>query len=98
LILLGNRGKFNAGTDRKMQKRRAAEFLTTLDAGKYLGRSIRTLATWRQNGYGPAFHRIGGAVRYSLEDLDEFLNSSRFKPKSGCRFPKNGRKEELTPA
>ncbi len=39
--------------------------------------AVSTLRRWRWAGRGPAFHRIGGRVRYSHHDLDEFIASSR---------------------
>lgn len=35
--------------------------------------SPRTLQRWRQEGVGPAFVKLGRAVRYRREDLDSFL-------------------------
>jgi hypothetical protein len=44
----------------------------TQGAAALLGRSVRTLEAWRSQGTGPTYLR-GGTVRYSLEDLAEFL-------------------------
>jgi hypothetical protein len=57
-----------------------AEVLTQTEAAKYLNRSLRTLALWRDRGYGPAFMRIGGAVMYHVTDLRAFLQLSRVVP------------------
>lgn len=43
-------------------------------AAEYLGGlSPRTLAKWRILGRGPRFIRVGAAVVYDRNDLDEFL-------------------------
>lgn len=55
------------------------QLLTQLEAAEMLGRSVRTLALWRRRRYGPAFHKIGGAVMYSPEDITEFLRGSRVR-------------------
>ncbi len=48
------------------------------DAARYLGIAAQTLARWRCEGVGPAFHKLGGAiVAYSLEDLDRWLLERR---------------------
>jgi hypothetical protein len=44
----------------------------TQDAAKLLGRSVRTIESWRTQGIGPVYSR-GGTVRYSLADIAEFL-------------------------
>lgn len=35
-------------------------------------KSIRTLQRWRAVGYGPAYIRIGGSVRYGFADVLAF--------------------------
>jgi len=47
-------------------------------AGEYLGGKhspipVRTLQRWRVEGFGPVFHKLGKAVRYSQSDLDKYL-------------------------
>ncbi len=36
--------------------------------------SVRTLANWRTQGVGPQFTKVGGAVLYSAEKLNEYEN------------------------
>ena len=50
--------------------------LTTEDAARYLGLSKSTLNKWRVYGLGPTFIKLGRAVRYRLEDLDQYLAES----------------------
>lgn len=44
----------------------------TEGAARLLGRSARTLESWRSQGVGPVYLR-GGKIRYALTDLAEFL-------------------------
>jgi predicted DNA-binding transcriptional regulator AlpA len=37
--------------------------------------SIGTLRTWRTDGKGPRFHRIGQMIRYAPSDVKEWLLS-----------------------
>ena len=37
--------------------------------------SIGTLRTWRTDGKGPRFHRIGKMIRYAPSDVKEWLLS-----------------------
>lgn len=50
---------------------------TTKSAGKYLGGEEdpippKTMERWRQEGIGPPWYKIGKAVRYGENNLDEY--------------------------
>lgn len=48
--------------------------VTTPAAAEYLGNlKPNTLEIWRVQGTGPAYKKIGRLVRYSLDDLDEYI-------------------------
>lgn len=47
--------------------------LTTPQAAEYLGLAVSTLNKWRCWGGGPAYLKLGRAVRYRQEDLDAFM-------------------------
>lgn len=40
-------------------------------------KSVRTLQRMRAEGSGPAFHRIGNAILYCLEDIENFEAHAR---------------------
>ena len=46
--------------------------LTERTLAKRWKKSIRTLQRWRAVGYGPAYIRIGGSVRYCMADVLAF--------------------------
>lgn len=47
-------------------------------AANFLGMSFKTLARWRSEGRGPTFIKLNnGVVRYSTEDLLEYVDSYR---------------------
>jgi excisionase family DNA binding protein len=48
--------------------------LTTEQAAPILGVKAGTLEVWRVQGRGPAFLKIGRAVRYRPQDLDRFIS------------------------
>ncbi len=48
-------------------------YLTPPEAAKYLRTSVSTLAKLRVYGGGPAFTRIGRAIRYTRTELDAFM-------------------------
>ena len=62
-------------------------YLKTPDAAIHLGLSARTLEKHRCYGTGPAFHKLGGRVVYSIEALEAWvalgLRRSTSDPGSG---------------
>ena len=56
--------------------------LTEREAATRLGLKVATLRAWRHQGKGPAFLRLGRAIRYLLSDLDEFVQANRHQSKS----------------
>jgi len=50
--------------------------VATPAAAEYLGNlKPNTLEIWRVQGTGPAYKKCGRLVRYSLEDLDKYLEA-----------------------
>jgi predicted DNA-binding transcriptional regulator AlpA len=64
--------------------------LDTRAAADFLGISPRTLEGFRVRGGGPRFVKIGGAVRYRLESLDEYLRQQERASTSDVA-PRGGR-------
>lgn len=50
--------------------------LKTADAAKILNVSKQTIEAWRLRGGGPAYLKMGKAVRYRRQDLEEFVEKS----------------------
>ena len=59
------------------QARKRSPFLTTTDAGTYVGLSRRTLEKMRTTGNGPIYRKHGRYVRYHIADLDAWSTSRR---------------------
>jgi excisionase family DNA binding protein len=49
--------------------------MTTIEAAAYVGLKKPTMERFRFLGQGPAYCKLGGAVRYRKKDLDEWLDS-----------------------
>ncbi len=47
----------------------------TKGAADFLQLSWHTLNDWRSKGRGPRFVKLGGAVRYRRQDLEDWLDS-----------------------
>ena len=59
--------------------------LTRAQAAEYLAVSQATLSRWAAERRGPAFIKLadgdGGAVRYSIDALEEFIEARTKQPK-----------------
>lgn len=54
-----------------------SRYLKTPEAARVLGLSPRTLEKHRSCGTGPAYLKVGGAVRYRLADLEAWAEAGR---------------------
>lgn len=69
------------GPERKVEYiPNAYRTLREKQAAEYLGMSVKTLQAWRFYSKGPKYLKIGRAVRYQVEDLDQFLKASTINP------------------
>lgn len=60
---------------------KSTTFLNTEEAAKFLGKAPGTLVVWRSTKrYDLPYHKIGGSVRYAMEDLVAFLEAQRVEP------------------
>ena len=57
--------------------------LNTTEAAKFLTVTKASLEAWRFKGIGPAYIKVGNAVRYQQSDLEEFLRKGRREPIGG---------------
>ncbi|WP_162933081.1 AlpA family transcriptional regulator [Roseovarius sp. EL26] len=53
------------------------EYLNIKQAASFIGVSRQTLDLWRMNAKGPAVHRVGTRVLYSIADLRTFMAENR---------------------
>ena len=51
------------------------KMLPSDEAAEFLGLKAQTLAVWRMTGKGPAFTKLGRAVRYRLSVLKAYVRS-----------------------
>ncbi|MFD1797990.1 MULTISPECIES: helix-turn-helix transcriptional regulator [Paracoccus] len=66
-------------------------YLRTKEAARFVSLSPRTLEKHRTYGTGPAYHKLGGRVVYSLEDLEAWVSrgavTSTSDPRGGQVLP-----------
>ena len=67
-------------------------YLNTREAAARLRLSARTLDRYRVSGDGPVFLKLGGRVRYLIEDLDAWVKTRRRTSTSddGTTLPGDG--------
>src|SRR5205085_11532872 len=98
---MGNRRCRDANSVSAVHRRqrlhyRRGAFSVTKDAGQLrlvdeheaaaiLGLSVKTLRRWRWAGREVPFIKLGGAVRYSLDDLNEYIDGHRCQSTSLAR-------------
>lgn len=59
--------------------RKKCRFLSVVEAAEYLGLKRSTLDHYRWVGGGPTYHKHGGRVFYTEDDLDAWSDSRRFQ-------------------
>ncbi len=52
-----------------------AVLLSPKATARRLGFSVVTLWRWRRDGVGPRFVKVGAVVRYSIEELNAFVQA-----------------------
>lgn len=58
----------------RLEELKQKKVLTAKEAAELYGVSESTLAKRRMRGEAPAWHKVGGSVRYRHDDLENFLN------------------------
>jgi hypothetical protein len=61
---------------RAARAKKGSPFLSTEQAGFYLGLSARKMQAMRREGTGPQFRRHSRYVRYHIDDLDSWSGTS----------------------
>jgi excisionase family DNA binding protein len=51
--------------------------ITEVEVARRLAVSVSTVQAWRRRRQGPAYLKIGRAVRYRPEDVDAYLEACR---------------------
>lgn len=67
-------------------------FLRTVEAGRFLGLSGRTLEKHRTYGTGPTYRKIGGRVVYALSDLQAWADRAAQRSTSEVRLVRPARR------
>ena len=68
--------------------------LTTPQAAQFLGKSELTLKRWRCQGIGPTYRKDpGGAIRYRMAWLHEFMNEGVVDPKQARHEQQSARNQ-----
>jgi len=71
---------------RNTQPLQKPEFLRERELAARWRTSQRTLQRWRALGDGPAFIRIGGAIRYRMDDVIDYEAQMQRGGQPDCRM------------
>jgi excisionase family DNA binding protein len=63
-----------------MNINKAFQAMDEKQASKILSVSVQTLRNWRHLRKGPSYMKMGRAVRYNLEDLQDYMEKKRINP------------------
>lgn len=55
----------------------AKALLNEKEAATFYGASVKTLQAWRFKGKGPHYYKIGGFIRYSMDDLIKYAEQRK---------------------
>jgi predicted site-specific integrase-resolvase len=58
----------------------AEQVLTSKQLAERLGVHWQTIISWRYQGKGPAYFRLGGAVLYAIEDVEQWERETGRRP------------------
>lgn len=59
--------------------------INEIEVAQTLNLSVQTLRNWRNQRKGPPYLKIGRSVRYSVEDLVNYLNSKKIVPEENIQ-------------
>jgi excisionase family DNA binding protein len=62
-----------SGMPRATATAKPAEYITAKQLAERLGLSRQTIDSWRYQGTGPRWRKLGRVVRYSVADVDAWL-------------------------
>lgn len=60
-----------------MEKEQDRSLLSEKEAAAFFGASVKTLQAWRFQRKGPAYYKLGGFVRYAMDDLIKYTEQRK---------------------
>lgn len=63
-----------------MERAILSKSLDEKQAARLLAVAVQTLRNWRHQRRGPAYIKMGRAVRYQIKDLEDFMNKRKIDP------------------
>jgi predicted DNA-binding transcriptional regulator AlpA len=58
------------------------QYIKDIEAAEYLGLAVQTLRNWRCSMTGPKYVKAGKAVRYSIDDLNAYMQQRKVDPEN----------------
>lgn len=63
-----------------MERAILSKSLDEKQAARLLAVAVQTLRNWRHQRRGPAYIKMGRAVRYQIKDLEDFMDKRKIDP------------------
>jgi hypothetical protein len=63
-----------------MEATNQLKFVTDREASQITGLAVQTLRNYRMMRKGPAYSKVGSSIRYSVDDLKNFMSKHRVVP------------------
>ena len=64
-----------------------SRLMNTKEASQYIRLAVRTLEKLRLNGGGPRYRKVGRLVFYTMDDLDDWVESHTYAMTSDPDYP-----------
>ena len=61
---------------KKNEKLIKTKLIDEIEAGKIIGMTVSTMRSYRMRKVGPSYYKMGRSVRYSKDDLYEYLKNN----------------------
>jgi hypothetical protein len=75
----------------------SGKLIRDVDVAEARNIPVQTLRNLRHEGGGPVYYKIGAAVRYTLEDVDDWLSSTRVSSTSEVPHRRAGSQHHRPP-
>ena len=62
-----------------METEQGRSLLNEKEAAAFFGASVKTLQAWRFQRKGPHYYKIGGFIRYAMDDLLKFAEQRKIR-------------------
>lgn len=67
--------------DAQRSEYHSTQYVNEKEVSRVTGLAVQTLRNYRHLGKGPAYCKVGRAIRYRMEDVVNFMDEQRVEPR-----------------